>query len=360
MPAAELSVVLVHRPAIGPAEIAAVTEVCESGWFGMGEEAREFERRLGEVVGVRHVVGTQSGTAGLHLALEAVGAGPGAEVIVPSFTFAASVQAIRMTGATPVFCEVLPETLAIDVDDACDYDGLDSLAREHGLALVADAAHSFGSSYRGRTVGTLADVSVFSFDASKNITCGDGGAVATDDDGIAARCRSARNLGIDRDSWARRDAQRPWAYEVEGPGYRYRLSNLNAAIGLAQLPRLDEFRERKRAIVRRYDEAFAGLPGLVLPERRLEETCPFLYPIRVPGGARDALVEHLARVNVQAWVHFIPNHLQPAFAEFRIPLPVTERLFEEVATLPLHSALTDDEVARVIAGTVSFAERAAA
>jgi dTDP-4-amino-4,6-dideoxygalactose transaminase len=197
-------------------------------------------------------------------------------------------------------------------------------------------------------------VTCFSFDASKNITCGDGGAIMTDDDDIARRCRTARNIGIEQDSWGRRNSRVPWYYEVTGSGYRYRLGNLNAAIGLAQLDRLDEFRERKRTLVRRYDEALAECAGVVLPERRLEESFPFLYPIRVVDGRRDALIEELGRRRVQAWVHFIPNHLQPAFAEFRSSLPVTEQIYGEVASLPLHVELTDDEFDRVVEGVRSF------
>lgn len=370
----ELTAILVHRPSIGPAEIEAVARVCEEGWFGMGEVVREFEGRVAELVGVRHAIGVQSGTAALHLALEAVGVGPGHEVVVPSFTFAASVQAVLMARARPVFCEVDPETLTMDVADAfdrstsatkaivpvdyggvaCGYDAILTEARRRGIAVVADAAHSFGSRYRGRPVGMLADATCFSFDASKNITCGDGGAVATNDDEIASRCASSRNLGIAADTWSRRLSPRPWSYEVSRPGYRYRLSNLNAAIGLAQLDRFDTFREHKRETVRRYDAVLAGCPGLVLPERRIDETFPFLYPIRVLDGRRDALIEHLARNGIQAWVHFIPNHLQPAFADFHVPLPVTERIFGEVASLPLHAELAEDEVQRVVDGVRSF------
>lgn len=366
--------IVVHKPSIGPAEIAAVTEVCAAGWLGMGEITDAFEARLREVVGVRHAVGVQSGTAALHLALEAVGVGSGDEVIVPSFTFAASVQAVLMAGGTPVFCDIDVETLSLDVDDAvrritpatkavlpvdyggaaCDYDRLLEQTRPRGIAVVADAAHSFGSTYKGRAVGTLADVTCFSFDATKTITCGDGGAVVTDDDGIAERCFGARNLGIAQDPWTRRLSRRPWSYDVVGHGYRYRLGNLNAAIGLVQLDRLEEFRARKAEIVSRYDEALADCPGVVLPERRREETLPFLYVIRVLAGRRDALLDHLAARSVQGWVHFTPNHLQPAFAAYRVPLPVTERVFGEVVSLPLHMRLTDDDVDRVVEGVRSF------
>ncbi len=376
MPGAERGFpsIVVHKPSIGPEEIAAVIEVCAAGWLGMGEVTDRFEQRVREVVGVRHAVGVQSGTAALHLALEAVDAGPGDEVIVPSFTFAASVQAVLMAGARPVFCDVHRDTLCLDVSDAmgrvtaatkailtvdyggvaCDYDRLLAETRPRGIAVVADAAHSFGSTYKGRAVGTLADVSCFSFDATKNVTCGDGGAVVTDDDEIARRCLATRNLGIVQDPWTRRLNRQPWAYDVTGPGYRYRLGNLNAAIGLVQLDRLDEIRARKREIVKRYDEAFADCPGVVLPDRRGEETLPFLYVIRVLDGRRDALLDHLAERSVQGWVHFTPNHFQPAFAEYRVPLPVTEAVFGEVVSLPLHMQLTDDDVGRVVEGVRSF------
>jgi perosamine synthetase len=369
-----LSLVYVHRPNVGADELARATAVFESGWFGMGGVTVEFEERIAAYLDAPHVVAVQSGTAALHLALAAVGVGPGDEVVVPSFTFAASVQAILMAGATPVFCEVDERTLGIDPEDAfarvtpatkaivpvdyggtaCDYDTLMAGARERGLRVVADSAHAFGSSYRGRPLGTVADAACFSFDASKNITCGDGGVVVTADATIAQHVRSARNLGIADDSWTRRTNARPWEYEVSAAGWRYRMGNLNAAIGLAQLDRADEFRERKRAIVRRYDEALAGVPGVTLLERRIDETFPFLHVIRVHDGRRDELIAHLRERNVQAWVNFIPNHVQPAFAAYATPLPRTERLFDEVVTLPLHSGLRDDEVERVVDGVRSF------
>lgn len=366
--------ILVHTPSIGQAEIQAVTEVCEAGWLGMGEVTNAFEARLQEVVGVRHAIAVQSGTAALHLALEAVGVGPGDEVIVPSFTFAASVQAVLMSEGTPVFCDIDLDTLTLDVDDVvrritpatkaivpvdyggapCDYDRLLEAVHPRGIAVVADAAHSFGSTYKGRSVGTLADASCFSFDATKTVSCGDGGAVVTDDDEIAARCRAARNLGIVQETWARRLNRRPWSYEVTSPGYRYRLGNLNAAIGLVQLGRLDEFRARKAEIVLRYDEALGGCPGVVLPAWPRGETLHFLYVMRVLDGRRDALLEHLAEQGIQGWVHFIPNHLQPAFSAYRVPLPMTERAFGEVVSLPLHVRLTDEDVERVAEGVRSF------
>jgi perosamine synthetase len=334
----------------------------------MGEVTAEFEGRVASLLGVRHAVGVQSGTAALHLALLAAGVEPGDDVIVPSLTFAAAPQAVLMAGARPVFCEVGEETLTIDVDDAlarvtsstrvvmpvdhagvaCDYDHLVPAAHERGIVVVADSAHAFGSTYNGKMLGSQADVTCFSFDASKNVTCGDGGIVATNDDSIASRVARSRNLGIERDSWSRRTSPRPWEYQVVAPGFRYRLGNLHAAIGLVQLERMEGFRERKRAVVRCYDEALAGLPDVVLPERRLDETFPFLYTLRVLNGHRERMFRELAEHGVQGWVHFIPNHLQPAFAGSRTSLPVTERLYGEIASLPLYVELTDDEVELVI------------
>jgi dTDP-4-amino-4,6-dideoxygalactose transaminase len=367
------AVLVIHRPSISQAEIDAVARVCESGWFGMGEVTAEFERRVGALVGARHAVGMQSGTAAIHLALLAVGVGPGDEVVVPSFTFAASPQAVLMTGATPVFCEVDEETLTIDVADAlsrvtsstravmpvdyagvaCDYDALVPAAHELGIAVVADSAHAFGSSYRGQPLGAIADATCFSFDASKNVTCGDGGIVTTNDDAIAARLAQMRNLGILQHSWNRRASSRPWEYDVVSPGFRYRLGNMNAAIGLVQLDRMDGFRERKRAIVRRYDDALCGVSGIVLPERRLDETFPFLYPIRVLDGHRERLFDGLAERGIQGWVHFIPNHLQPAFADSRTSLPVTERLYGEIASLPLYADMSDEQVELVVSSVLA-------
>ena len=243
----------VHRPSLGPEELAAVSRVFDSRWLGMGAEVREFEQKLREYLRVKHVIAVGSGTAALHLALAAAGVGDGDEVIVPSLTFASSVQAIVAVGARPVFCEVEEATVNIDVGDArrrvtprtkavmpvhyageaCDMAAIAALAGRHGLKIVEDAAHAFGSTCRGRKIGTFGDATCFSFDPIKNITCGEGGAIATDDDGIAARLLPMRNVGIDKDRWGRREARRPWAYEVVCEGYRYHMSNMNASMRLS-------------------------------------------------------------------------------------------------------------------------------
>jgi perosamine synthetase len=365
----------VQRPCLGDDEVEAVREVFAGRWLGMGPVTAAFEQRLREYLGAKHVVAVNTGTSALHLALEGLGLGRGDEVLLPSLTFVASPQAVLAAGARPVFCEVRPETLTLDVQDAarrvgprtkaimpvhyaglaCEMDEVLTLARGRGLRVVEDAAHAFGSLYKGRRVGTLGDVTCFSFDPIKNITCGEGGAVVTDDDEVARRVVPKRILGMDSHSWSRRDDRR-WSYEVVCPGFRYHLSDVNAAIGLRQLARLEEFKARKQEIVRRYDAAFSDLGG-VKTLRHTKEAFPFLYVLRVTDGRRDQLRTHLEARNVATGIHYIPNHLQPLFHEEAGPLPVTEQLFNEIVTLPLYFEMTDPDVDAVIAGVRSFGLR---
>jgi len=367
-------VIPVQRPYLGQEELTAVAKVFDGRWLGKGAVTQEFEKRLREFLGAEHVLAVNTGTAALHLALTALGLGPGDEVIVPSLTFVSSAQAVLAVGARPVFCEVNEDTLTIDVHDVgrrvtartravmpvhygglvCDMEALLPFAREKQIWVVEDAAHAFGSSYKGRRVGTLGDVTCFSFDPVKNISCGEGGAVVTDNEDLAHRLLPVRNVGIKKDSWDRQDGTRDWFYEVVTPGYRYQLSNLNAAIGLEQLKRFAVFKARKQEIVRRYDRAFTDVGRLRLLSRNLDEVFPFFYVVRVLGQRRDALIEYLREREIGAGVHYIPNHLQPLFADCRVPLPTTERLFEEIITLPLYFEMTDAEVEAVIAAVRAF------
>ena len=364
----------IHRPAIGEAEVAAVARVLESRWLGMGALADAFEQRLCELLDVRHAVAVSSGSAALHLALLACGLEPGDEVIVPSMTFVSCPQAVLAAGGRPVFCEVHPETVAIDLADAarritprtraimpvhyggfaCPMDELLALAHEHELTVVEDAAHAFGSEYRGRMVGSIGDLACFSFDPVKNVTCGEGGAITTNDDELAARLRLARNLGVGRDSWSRREEGKPWFYEASVPGFRYHLTDLNAAVGLAQLDRFDELRTRKRELLRRYRDGLAGVDGVELVAGEIDTAFPFLCVLRVRHGRRDELADHLLEEGVQAWVHFVPGHLQPAFAGYSEPLPVTEALYDELLTLPMYAELADADVDRITAAVRAF------
>ena len=364
----------IQRPFLGREELDAVRGVFDSRWLGMGSVTKQFEDRLRDYLGAAAVVAVNTGSSALLLALEALKLSPGDEVIVPSLTFVASVQAIVSAGGVPVFCDVQADTLNMDPADAlaritprtraimpvhygglpCDMEALLPAARSRGLRVVEDAAHAFGSSYRGRRIGSFGDITCFSFDPIKNITCGEGGALATGDRSIVESASRRRLLGIDNDTWSRYRNERNWFYEVVTGGHRYHLSNINAAIGLAQLERVDDFRARKQAIVGRYDEALQDQRGLSLLQRHPTETFPFFYVVRVLDGCRDAMMAHLKSQGVGTGVHYIPNHLQPAFSPFRTPLPVTERVYEEIITLPLFYEMDEDQVGQVIDGVRGF------
>jgi len=357
------------RPYVGDEEIEAAAEVLRSGWLGFGPKARAFEAEVAGLVGAEHVVGVSSGTAALHLAVEALGIGPGDEVLMPSLTFCACPQAVLASGATPVFAEVDPATVCLDVDDAadrltprtraimpvhyggqpCELDRVLALAKDNGIAVIEDAAHAFGSSYRGSPIGSLGDATCFSFDPIKTITCGEGGAVAVADEEVARRLRSLRGLGIEAEGYTRFQERRFHGQQVVGRGFRYHLSDLNAAIGLVQLRRLDFLRERRRGIWARYADALRDLDGIALLAVDLAEAAPFHFVVRVLDGARDGVLERLREDGIGAGVHYPPNHLQPAFAELARgkPLPVTDLVGDEILTLPLFPALADEDVDRV-------------
>lgn len=369
-----ISLIPTHCPSLGAEELAAVKDVFDSRWLGQGDTTRAFEDALREMLGVPHVVAVSSGTAALQLALEALDLPAGSGVLVPSLTFVASVQAILAARLVPVFCEVDAGTLQLDIEDArrrwrppvravmpvhfggssCDVGSLLAFAAERGLHVVEDAAHAFGSTHGGRPLGTFGHAGCFSFDPIKNVTCGEGGAVATRSAAMAERIARLRTLGITSDAWSRHNGASPTAYEVQSHGWRYHLPNVNAAIGLVQLGRLPSFRMRKQAIVARYDAAFAGIAQMSRLTRPDPETLPFTFTVRVPDGRRDALMAHLRRIGVASAIEYIPNHLQPAFREHAASLPVTEQLFGEILSLPLFVELTDDQVERVIDGVTTF------
>jgi perosamine synthetase len=368
----------VSRPSIGDEELKRVKNVFNTGWLGMGSEVFEFEEELKRYLEVKNVIAVNSGTNALHLALESLGVEVGDEVIVPSLTFAASVQAIISSGAKPVFCEVKENDLNIDVNDvkkrissrtkaimpvhycgkACDMDILLELGGKHKIKIIEDAAHAFGSSYRGKKIGNFGDAACFSFDPIKNITTGEGGAVALKDDEAAEKIRRKRILGIDKDTWHRYKNQRTWFYEVVEKGYRYHMSNINAAIGLVQLKKINLFVNRKRHIAVKYDNYFSALKGIKILTNDHEYAAQFCYIIRVLNGKRDKLMSYLKEKGIGSGVHYIPNHLQPFFKKFRTRLAVTEKLGEEILTLPLFYDMTDEDVDQVINAVKEFVNAA--
>ncbi len=364
-------------PDVTALEVDAVVEVLRSGWITSGPRSKEFEAKFTAAVGASHGVVVNSCTAALHLALEALGVKAGDEVIVPTMTFAASAEVVRHLGATPVLVDVRASDHLVDVaaveravtprtrvvmpvhfgGSAADMDEVAALARSRGLRVVADAAHAFPCAYRGRNVGTLADVSCFSFYATKTITTGEGGAAVTGDPEWADRMRLMSLHGISRDAWKRYTAEGTWYYEIEAPGFKYNLTDLAAALGLAQLSRAEAMWARRRAIAARYDAAFAGEAALELlraPPDRV--SAHHLYVLKLRPGAlrvdRGAFLELLKQRGVGASVHFIPLHLHPYYRDtfgYRPEsLPVAFDLYQRSLSLPFFSAMTDAQVERVI------------
>jgi len=364
----------VSRPSIGREELKEVEKVFSTGWLGLGSTVFEFENKLKEYLGTEHVLAVNTGTTALHIALDAFGITAGDEVIVPSLTFCAGIQAITALGARPVFCEINPGNLNMDVADvekkitaktkaimpvhycgqSCDMDALMEIGRDKNIVIIEDAAHAFGSSYKGKKIGSFGDATCFSFDPIKNLTCGEGGAVVLADAAIAELIRTKRILGIDKDTWHRYRNERAWFYEVITQGYRYHMSNINAAIGIAQLKKVDSFIQKKKGIVQKYNDAFMNIPGLKILDWNLKETAPFTYIVRVLNGSREDLIAFLKEKSIGSGIHYIPNHLQPFFKPFAAPLPITEQIGEEILTLPLYYDMTDEQSTAVIDAVKAF------
>jgi dTDP-4-amino-4,6-dideoxygalactose transaminase len=364
---------------LGKDEAAAVARTIEQdGYLGMGTEVQAFEAELAQYLGVdpQDVACVNSGTAALHLATQAV-ARPGDEVLVQSLTFVASFQAISAAGATPVACEVLPQSFTIDLEDAKqritlrtraimpvhyasnpgDLDAIYEFAKLHGLRVIEDAAHAFGGAYKGRKVGSFGDIRCFSFDGIKNITSGEGGAIVTSDPVVAAMVKDARLLGVEKDTQQRYAAQRSWEFDVKHQGYRYHMSNLFAAIGRVQLKRLDaEFAPQRVLLGKRYRARLSDLPGVALLDGELGPIVPHIQPLRVLNGKRDTVRTALDEAGVETGVHYKPNHLLSLYGGGQAHLPVTEGLYKELLSLPLHPGLVEEDVDRVcdiVAGVVS-------
>ncbi|RZL01053.1 MAG: DegT/DnrJ/EryC1/StrS family aminotransferase [Rubrivivax sp.] len=369
-------------PEIGEEEIAEVVDTLRSGWVTTGPKARRFEQDFVQFLGddSLQAIAVNSATAGLHLALEAIGIGPGDEVITTTHTFTATAEVVRYMGADVVLVDIDPATLNIDPQAieaaitprtkaimpvhyaglAVDMDAVMAIARKHGLKVVEDAAHALPTTFRQQTIGTLqSDVTVFSFYANKTITTGEGGMLVTRDEAIAARCKVMRLHGISRDAFDRFTAKVPsWYYEIIAPGFKYNLTDIAAALGLHQLKRVRGFQVRREQIARRYDEAFADLP-LIAPPRPAHDGdlhSWHLYVVRLSDQAainRDQLIEALFADGIGVSVHYIPLHLHPYWKE-RYHLkpeqfPHSQQAYERMVTLPLYTKMTDADVERVVA-----------
>lgn len=372
-------------PHITQAEIAEVVDTLQSGWLSTGPKTKRFEQQFAEAVGADHAVATNSATAALHLALEALGIGPGDEVIVPVYTFTASAAVIVHCGAQPVFVDVDPVTCNLDptrLEAAitprtraivvvhiaglpAEMDAILALARARRIPVIEDAAHAFPASYRGQMIGTLSDLTAFSFYATKTLATGDGGMLTTNNPQYAERCALMALHGISRDAWKRYSAEGSWYYEVLDAGYKYNMTDLAAALGLQQLARREWLLARRQAIAATYTEAFAGLPELETPpDRPYVQHAWHLYQLRLHLDrltiTRDAFIQALSAANIGTSVHFIPLHLHPFYRDtYHLApedFPAATQAYQREISLPIYPGMTDDDVADVIAAVRDIVE----
>jgi dTDP-4-amino-4,6-dideoxygalactose transaminase len=372
------SFIVFGQPDIQQEDIREVVTTLESLWIGTGPKAHEFEGRFADYVGAPHAMATSSGTAALHLGLIALGVGRDDEVVVPAMTFAATANVIVHVGATPVFADVCratrnlsPETLSAVITDRtrtimpvhlggypADLDALKTVASSSGATMLVDAAHAIETQYKGRRLGATGDATAYSFYATKNITTAEGGMLTTPNESLARRVRMLSLHGLSADAWSRYSGEAAQHYEVIEPGFKYNLTDLQAALGLRQLARIEASWERRRAIWKRYDDAFVDLP-LELPPTPVEEFgrssfhlySPLLDTDRVPFD-RDTLRENLRQRGIGTGVHFTALHLHPYYRErfgYRGgEFPNAEEIGTRTFSLPLSPSLRDDQVDQVI------------
>jgi len=372
-------------PEIGEEEINAVSEALRSGWVTTGPRARQFEADFAAFLGGGiEAIAVNSATAGLHLGLEALGVGPGDEVITTTHTFTATAEIIRYLGADPVFVDIDASTLCIDVraieaaitprtkvvipvhfaGRSADMVELLAVTKKYGLKVMEDAAHALPTTCGGQLIGTLdSDVTVFSFYANKTITTGEGGMLVTRNKEIARRARVMRLHGINRDAFDRFTAKVPsWYYEVVAPGFKYNMTDIAAAMGIHQLKKANRFQERREQIAAMYDSGFEGLPIILPPKAATGDVHSWhLYVIQLGasvGVSRDRFVEQMFELGIGCSVHYIPLHLHPYWRDtykLRAEMfPVSQMVFERTLSLPMYSSMRDSDVERVIQAVKSL------
>lgn len=366
-----------HTPDIGEEEVSEVVQVLRSGWLTTGNKAKQFENEFAVMVGARHAIAVNSCTAALHLALEAIGVREGDEVIVPTMTFAATAEVVTYFKAKPVLVDCSPDTLNISpegIEQAitpktkaivpvhfaghpCEMSRIHAVARAHQLAVVEDAAHALPARYRGKMIGSLSDLTCFSFYATKNITTGEGGMVTTDDADLAARVRIMSLHGLSRDAWSRYTAQGSWYYEILSPGFKYNLTDMAAALGLAQLAKCDRFWKARDRLAALYRDGFRDVPEILCPSAAAHvQHAWHLYVIRLDLEGlridRNEFIAQLQRAGIGCSVHFIPLHLHPYYRNTYgyqpTDFPTAQAAFERIVSLPLYPKMTEGDIQRVI------------
>jgi len=369
----------VFKPLLEQEEINAATGALELGWLGMGSYVGRFEEAVKKYIGAddRYVAAVSTGHAALHLGLLVCGIGPGDEVITPSFNNIADFQAILATGAEPVFCDIDNNTLCIDLDKVeeligpktkaiivmdydcvlCDHNRVEELAQKYNIRILHDAAHAFGSKYEGKMIGSFSDICMFSFDPVKTITCIDGGILIVKTEEELKMIHEMRLIGMGQPTSTMYQNQRAWTYDVQRLGFRYHMANLHAAIGLAQLSKMEKISETRRSACQYYNEHLSQIPEIVVPKTNFVDITPFLYYIRVPETQRDALRTYLKEHGIDTGIHWQPGHWFTLLKNCRKgDLSVTDQVGKEILSLPLHSCMSIENLDRAINAICHFFE----
>ncbi len=361
------------QPSLGKGEIKEVIDVLKSGWLTMGPKTMEFEKLLAEYTGAKYAICVNSCTAALHLSLIALGIGEGDEVITTPYTFASTGNVIIQVGAKPVFVDINRKTFNIKprkiekaitsktktiipvhyAGQPCEMNMIMKIAKKYNLFVIEDAAHAIGAEYKGRKIGTLGDAICFSFYATKNITTGEGGAVTTNDKKLAEKIRVLRLHGISKDAWKRYDKKGSWYYEIEECGWKYNISDIQAALGIHQIRKLDKFNQIRRKYAQIYNKELGGIKGLITPYEKPDvKHVYYLYPILLENYNRDEFIEKMAKNGIGCSVHFIPLHLHPFYKNIfgfkKGDFPNAEWVYERVVSLPLYPKLSQKDIYRVI------------
>jgi perosamine synthetase len=373
-------------PDIDETEFHEVKEALQSGWITTGPKTKKFEAKFAKAVGAKHAIAVNSCTAAMHLALEALGVRQGDEVVTSPYTFAATAEVIRYFDARPVFVDVEPRFLNLNSDlieqavtpktkiilpvhlggMPAEMDAIRDVAIRHGIPVIEDAAHAFPSSYKRKSIGSISEFTCFSFYATKSITTGEGGMITTDNDDWADRCRIMSLHGISKDAWKRYSAEGSWYYEIVAPGYKYNMTDIAAAMGLAQLHKADAMHARRKVIAGMYNEAFKHNTVLQIPadEPKMQHAW-HLYMLRLHLEAmtidRGRFIEEMKKKGIGCSVHFIPLHIHPYYRDLYgfkpDDFPVAYREYTREVSLPIYSKMTDQDVVRVIDGVFAIVKK---
>ena len=358
-------IIRLSKSSLDSLEKKAVMDVLDKEFLGMGDEVQEFEKALFKFFN-RPAVCVSTGTAALHLALQASGIGEGHEVLVQSLTYVASFQAISATGARPISCEIDPSNMCIDLKDAkkritantraimpVHYSGgvghleeTYKFAQENNLRVIEDAAHAFGTEFKGKKVGSFGDITCFSFDGIKNITSGEGGCIITEDQEVLEKIRDARLLGVEKDSEKRFSGKRSWNFDVSQQGWRYHMSNIMAAIGLVQLSKFDKIAKKRRELAKYYLTKLSNSQNIKLLSLDYDSVVPHIFVIEISKDLhREEIREKLLRRGIQTGIHYQPNHWLTYYKDSKAKsLKITDQIFNRLITLPLHTDLSKEDV----------------